>query len=211
MTTAAVTVTDSTGAPLPGVNISFMGPVNREGRTSASGTVHFAGLRAGDYRVRFEHDGFITLERDVTIRTQPAEIEATLSPAPAQPAPEPPPPARVPPAETAPPGEPRAVRLVDYIEKNPVKEDELGCTASAKTLLLQLREDTPEEARKDADEVIYVVAGEGTLRLGNTDVPLKSSSLAIVPRGTVRAISRKGRNPLYLLSIVSGPACTKQQ
>jgi mannose-6-phosphate isomerase-like protein (cupin superfamily) len=103
---------------------------------------------------------------------------------------------------------------VDFLDKNliggrdPVKRDELGCTASARTTLLQLRESGKEEARADADEVIYVVAGEGTLRLGNRDLPLASSTIAVVPRGTVRGLTRKGKNPLILLSVVSGPACT---
>ena len=82
-------------------------------------------------------------------------------------------------------------------------------TASARTTLLQLRESGKEEARTDADEVLYVVAGEGTLRLGNRDLPLSSSTTAIVPRGTVRGLTRKGRNPLIVLSVVSGPPCTK--
>ena len=98
---------------------------------------------------------------------------------------------------------------MDYIEQNPVKEDQLGCTASAKTTLLQLKDPLPEQSRADADEVLYVVAGEGTLRLGGKDMPLKSSSLVVVPRGTTRAVTRKGRNPMYLLSIVSGTPCTK--
>ena len=89
-----------------------------------------------------------------------------------------------------------------------MKQDEVGCTASARTTLLQLREPGKEEARPDADEVLYVVAGEGTLRLGNRDLPLASSTVAVVPRGTVRGLTRKGKNPLILLSVVSGPACT---
>jgi mannose-6-phosphate isomerase-like protein (cupin superfamily) len=103
---------------------------------------------------------------------------------------------------------------VDFLDKNliggrdPVKRDELGCTASARTTLLQLRDSAKEEARADADEMIYVVAGEGTLRLGNRDLPLASSTIAVVPRGTVRGLTRKGKNPLIVLSVVSGPACT---
>ena len=57
--------------------------------------------------------------------------------------------------------------------------------------------------------MLYVVAGEGTLRLGNRDLPLASSTIAIVPRGTVRGLTRKGKNPLIVLSVVSGQACTK--
>jgi mannose-6-phosphate isomerase-like protein (cupin superfamily) len=90
-----------------------------------------------------------------------------------------------------------------------VKEDALGCTASAKTNLVQVRDPQPERALADADEVIYVVAGEGTLRLGNRDVALSATTLSVIPRGTVRGITRKGRNPLIFVSVLSGPPCTR--
>jgi mannose-6-phosphate isomerase-like protein (cupin superfamily) len=202
-------VTDPGGQGLPGVMVTVSGPVPKSAKTAANGSVHFAGLKAGDYRLRFEHDGFITLERDVTVKNGlPIEVTASLSEAPPPPAPAPPP-APVATTNTAPPGEPANLLLVDYIEQNPVKEDLVGCTASAKTTLLQLKDPLPEQSRPDADEVLYVVAGEGTLRLGNKDLPLRSSSLVIVPRGTTRGVTRKGRNPMYLLSVVSGVPCTK--
>ena len=214
--TMNLTITDGAGAPIDGVQVSVTGPVTREGTTSDGGALRLLGIRPGNYRLRFERAGYVTLERDVAVRAgQAAAVDVTLSnaaPAPAPPQPETPHETK---AAEAPAGEPATVSIADFVERNfissrdPRREDELGCTASARTRLLQLREDTAEEARSDADEVLYVVAGEGTLRLGNKDVPLKSSVTAIVPRGTVRAISRKGRNPLIVLSVVSGPPCTK--
>jgi mannose-6-phosphate isomerase-like protein (cupin superfamily) len=214
--TMNLTITDNAGTPIDGVQVSVTGPVTREGTTSDGGALRLLGIRPGNYRLRFERDGYITLERDLAVRAgQAAAVDVTLSnaaPAPTPPQPDTPHEAK---AAEAPAGEPATVSIADFVERNfissrdPRREDELGCTASARTRLLQLREDTPEEARADADEVLYVVAGEGTLRLGNKDVPLKSSVTAIVPRGTVRAISRKGRNPLIVLSVVSGPPCTK--
>ena len=192
------------------------GPANREGVTIADGTIRLTGLRPGGYRIRIEHARFVTLEREITVRatSQRQMFDAALSDAPPPPEPEEPHPAPEK-QSSAPPGQPSSVAIVDFLDKNlisgrdPRKEDELGCTASARTLLLQLRDNTKEEADPDADEVLYVIAGEGTLRLGNSDVTLKSSTVAIVPRGTVRAVTRKGRNPLILLSVKSGPSCTK--
>jgi mannose-6-phosphate isomerase-like protein (cupin superfamily) len=221
--TVTVSVTNESGTPLQGVTVTVTGPVTRTVTTVANGTARLLGMRSGTYRLRFEHPGFITLERDVTMRAGAVpEIDVTLSPGTAPPSPAeaaetesrenaPPEPER----EAAPPGDPRYVTIVDFLDKNliggrePSKRDELGCTASARTTLLQLRESGKEEARTDADEVLYVVAGEGTLRLGNRDLPLSSSATAIVPRGTVRGLTRKGRNPLIVLSVVSGPPCTK--
>ena len=87
------------------------------------------------------------------------------------------------------------MHLADFIERNfisggdPMKEDEVGCTASARSTLLQVRDTIPEKARPDADETIFVIAGEGTLRLGNQDIQLtsKDGTFAVVPRGTYAA------------------------
>ena len=219
--TVTVSVTDESGAPVQGVTVTVTGPVTRTVTTVANGTARLLGMRSGTYRLRFEHQGYITLERDVTMRAGAVpEVDVTLSagtplpPAAAETEPR----ENTPPetkGEEAPPGDPRFVTIVDFLDKNliggrePSKRDELGCTASARTTLLQLRESGKEEARADADEVLYVVAGEGTLRLGNRDLPLSSSTTAVVPRGTVRGLTRKGRNPLIVLSVVSGPPCTK--
>jgi mannose-6-phosphate isomerase-like protein (cupin superfamily) len=174
-------------------------------------------MRGGEYRLRFAHPRFVLLERDITMRAgAPLSIDVMLSKAENEPEPEAPsspPPA--PAAVNAPAGEPKSVAVVDFVERNfisgrdPLKEDQLGCTASAKTSLVQVRDPLPERALADTDEVIYVVAGEGTLRLGNRDVSLSATTMAVVPRGTARGVTRKGRNPLIFVSVLSGPPCTR--
>ena len=213
-----MTVTDGGGLPVQGVEVRASGPLDREGTSLASGLVRFLSLRGGDYRLRFSHPKYVLLERDVTMRPGGSQsIDVMLSDAPDQPkeapAPVPTPAANA--SANAPAGEPRTTAVVDFVERNlisgrdPLKEDAMGCTASAKTTLMQIRDALPERALADSDEVIYVVAGEGTLRLGNRDVSLAASTLAVVPRGTVRAVTRKGRNPLIFVSVVSGPPCTR--
>lgn len=212
--TVTLTVTDKAGAPIGDVKVSASGDVSRETQTTAGGIARFLSVKPGDYRLRLERDGFIALERDITVKGGLAlDVSVSLSPASEPPSK---PPAPVASSSTsAPPGQARALSLVDFLETNhltgrdPVRIDQLGCTASANTTLLQIRDDLPEKAQSDADEVLYVVAGEGSVRLGNKDVSLEAGSLAIVPRGTVRALTRKGKNPLMVLSVVSGPACTK--
>ncbi len=213
-TSVTIMLTDASGAPVDNVKVSAVGPVTRQTLSIDTGVARLNSVRPGDYRVHFEREGFITLERDITVKGgSPLSIDVTLTPAP------PPPPAPEPPptkdSSNAPPGQAQSVVVVDFVEKNfirggdPQKEDELGCTASARTVLLQVRDPLPEKALADADETLYVVAGEGTLRLGNKDIPLAATTLAIVPRGTVRSLTRKGKNPLIVLSTVSGPPCTK--
>ncbi len=63
-----MTVTDGAGAPIQGVTVSAMGPVEREAKTLADGTIRLTGLRAGTYRVRFSHEGYYTFEKEMTWR-----------------------------------------------------------------------------------------------------------------------------------------------
>jgi hypothetical protein len=217
--TLTVNVTDGGGLPLQGVDVRASGALDREGSSLATGFVRFLNLRGGDYRLRFAHPKFVLLERDVTVRPGVSQtIDVMLSPAPvAEPPVERVAPAPLSSANTAPPGDPASAAIPDFIEKNfiggrdPLKESPLGCTASAKTTLVQVNTELPERALPDADETILVVYGEGTLRLGNRDVTLSSKalSLAVIPRGTVRGVTRKGRNPLIFVSVLSGPPCTR--
>ena len=215
--TLTVNIADGGGLPVQGVDVRLTGPLDREGKSLAGGLVRFLNLRGGDYRLRFTHPKFVLLERDVTMRPGASQtVEVTLSPAPEAPEPETTPaPSPGPAPVNAPAGEPATVAVVDFVEhhfisgRDGFKEDPLGCTASAKTTLVQVRDPLPERALSDADEVIYVVAGEGTLRLGNRDVALSATTLSVIPRGTVRGITRKGRNPLIFVSVLSGPPCTR--
>jgi mannose-6-phosphate isomerase-like protein (cupin superfamily) len=216
-TSVTVAITDGSGAPLDNVHVSATGPVSRQTLSIDTGIARLNSVKPGDYRLRFEKEGFVTLERDLTVKGgSPATIDVSLSPAPPPPpAPEPAPAA----GSNAPPGKAQWVDLADFIEKNFIrggdtqKEDEIGCTAGARATVLQVRDAVPEKARPDGDETIFVIAGEGTLRLGNQDVPLssKDGTFAVVPRGTVRGLTRtgKGKSPLIVLSVVSGPPCTK--
>jgi mannose-6-phosphate isomerase-like protein (cupin superfamily) len=211
--TVTLTVTESGGAPIGGVKVSTkIDGEEKETQTTAGGIARFLSMKPGEYRVRFERDDYISLERDITVKAgAPLDLTVALSPAPAAPvkAPEP-----VAASTSAPAGDARALSIVDFLESNrlsgkdPVRSDQLGCTASAKTTLLQIRDELEEKAQPTADEVLYVVAGEGNLRLGNKDVALSAGGLAIVPRGTVRGLSRKGKNPLMVLSVLSGMPCT---
>src|SRR6185295_8473913 len=77
-----VVVRDVSGTPLEDATVTIGGPGGNEIATDARGAAD------GSYRLRLQHDGFITLERDVTIRNgQPAEIDIALNRAPAPPAP----------------------------------------------------------------------------------------------------------------------------
>lgn len=218
-TTALLFITDGTGRPVEGVTVTVLGPVDREVKSPASGPTRIEGLRAGTYRVRFTRDGFITFEKEIAWRagTAAPELSITLNPAPPPPAPPPTTPAPAKPepstSKLPPPGTPKTMSLLDFIEKNfisgrePQKENLIGCSGVGQTLLWQIRDPWTGREHESADATIYVVAGDGTLRLGDRDVNITNGSFAVVPRGTTYGFTRRGRNPLIILAVLSGAPC----
>jgi mannose-6-phosphate isomerase-like protein (cupin superfamily) len=53
----------------------------------------------------------------------------------------------------------------------------------------------------------YVVAGEGTIKMGGRDLALGASSFVSIPRGTAHTVARRGRRPLIMIATVSGTPC----
>ena len=222
--TTTIYVTDGVGTPVSGVDVRATGPVDRQGITDAEGLVRFNRLASGMYRLHFEREAFITLERDVAIRVgTPSRVDVMLTaapevveeaPAPAPPPPPPPPPPLPPPAPVEPPlrREPVTVSIPTFLDRNfigrePTKESPLGCADSASIRLLQLRDPLSEHVHATTDEVLYVVAGEGMVRINGRDEQVASGVLSIIPRGNAHELIRRGRNPIIVLSILTGTSC----
>jgi mannose-6-phosphate isomerase-like protein (cupin superfamily) len=212
-------VTALDGKTLPDVVVRASGPVDREAPTDTSGLVNFVNMSPGTYRLRFEHESFITFEKEVSLSAgKPLRASASLSAAPPPPTPpkaEPPP---APVAQAAPAGsyQPHVANFESWIDSGfigraPSKRLAAGCTASATSAMVQTNESIAERTRGDADETIYVVAGEGTLRIGGREHTLTASSFVTIPRGTAHSITRRGSRPLMFVSTVSGPPCQPGQ
>jgi mannose-6-phosphate isomerase-like protein (cupin superfamily) len=210
----ALAVTDPAGEGIPGVHVSMTGPVSREGTTTRDGGLRFQSLRPGTYRLRFESAEFIMFEREVTVKAgPPAEVDVSLARAPEKPAPPPPAPAAAAPRESTPPApnpgaEVQLLSLPDWIEKNLIgrgdaqKETVVGRATSSTASIVQVRDPIKEHAHAFADEMLYVIAGEGVLRANGREYTVDPGSLAVIPRGTTYSVERRGRNPLIALSIV---------
>jgi hypothetical protein len=215
-TTAVITVTDLSGAPIAEAHVSLTGSLDRSGSTQPNGTVKFDGLRPGTYRLRFEKEGYVLFEREIEVRAgqPPPTPSVALTPAPAPPAP---PPQREEPKEAAltlpPPGKAITVNVPDFLERNlitnsqPQKVSEVSCSGVGRNAIWQVREPWTNRQHEMADAMLYVVAGEGTLRLGATDVPVVAGSFTQVPRGTTYSITRRGRNPIIVLATLVGEPC----
>jgi mannose-6-phosphate isomerase-like protein (cupin superfamily) len=212
----AIGVTDLGGSALPDVKVTVDGPVLREGVTGKDGVLKLQGLRVGTYRIRFEAKDFITFEREVVVKaTMPIETDVALNRAPAR-APEPQPAAPSPQAPASRPQPPPVeagtsvdVRMLpDWIEQNlvgrnePLKETTIARTPGATATVVQVRDPLKDRVRADADEMLYVIAGQGVLRFKGRDLSLDAGAFAVIPRGVTYTLERRGRNPLIALSIV---------
>jgi mannose-6-phosphate isomerase-like protein (cupin superfamily) len=211
--TLAVSVTDPAGTPIGNALVTLEGPTERTARTER-GRIAFENVPAGTYRLRFERDGFITLERELAARgSAPIDVKVTLTPAPpVTPVPCVPAPAPKPAAGAPVVGTPMSMDLIAFFEKNPLGRDPskiaaISCSPGGSASLLQLSKSMPEQTHADADEFIYVVAGTGTVKIGDRVEALKSGVLALVPRGMPHVINAQGRNGLYVLSIKAGEKC----
>jgi mannose-6-phosphate isomerase-like protein (cupin superfamily) len=219
-----IVVSDQSGTGLEGVGIGVSGAESRQASTDAKGLATVL-VSPGTYRLRFESERFITLERDVTIgRGQPTTVMVALDaalppPSPAAvplatPAPAPvPAPAPAPMAAAAAAGGPPIHVLIpafldkNFIGRDPLKESVLACTAGATTRVLQLRDSLAQHTHSDLDEILYVVAGDGVVRVRDETMTLAPGSLTVIPRGLPHATERRGRNPLIVLSTLAGAAC----
>jgi mannose-6-phosphate isomerase-like protein (cupin superfamily) len=206
-----IAVRDQEGTSLSGVRLLLSGAGTGEFVTGGAGTMVVPDLKDGVYRLRCEREGFITLEREFTVRGSAySQIDVVLNLAPTpppKPASESAPPAAIPPG-----GRPVTVSLVDFLDRNligrePLKESILACNSRETVRLLQVREGVAQHVHEGGDEIIYVVAGEGTVRIGEKVAPVRAGSLVVVSNGSGHAFERGGKNPLIVVSTLVGAPC----
>jgi mannose-6-phosphate isomerase-like protein (cupin superfamily) len=189
--TFAIAVADPSGAPVGNVRVSVSGPVERTTRTE-----------------RFEKDGYITLEREVSGRgSKPIDVKVTLMPVPLPP---------IEPVGSLPPQQmdPKMVVLdmPAFIEKNyvgraPAKTIALGCATGGNSTLIQINEPLAQHAHDDADEFIYVIAGEGMAHFGQRQEPLGPAVFLMIPRRMAHTIAPGKKKPLVMISLRAGEKC----
>ena len=193
--------------------VTASGPVSREGETGPDGTLQLINLRQGNYRLHFERGGSITLEREIALKAgESATLDVALTAAPPPPkAPEPPP---APPTRTlGAPGDPKVTPVPLFLEKNFIggregrKESPLGCTSTGTATRVPLREAWTSHTHDDADEWVYVVAGEGLLRMTGGEQRIQAGTFSLVPHTVSHGLVPQGRNPLIVISVLSGPPC----
>ena len=210
--TLAVTVADPDGKPIPDVLVSVEGATTRSVRTEG-GRIAVENLPAGTYRLRFDRDGYLSLERELTARGgAPIDVKVTLKPAPPPPAPPAPPAAPPEPARPKIHSTPAVVDVPSLIERNwvgrnPSKISQVSCGSDGISEVIQLTQALMPHDHADSDETFYVVAGEGTAMIADATHRLKAGVFLFVPRGTRHALSPSGKNPLIVLASRPGERC----
>jgi mannose-6-phosphate isomerase-like protein (cupin superfamily) len=211
-----LSVTTMVGMTIPGATVRADGPTTRMGTTGPDGRIIFENLTAGTYRVRTERESFVTLEKEILVfagsRTPAQAVLSAAPPAAAPPPPAAPSPAPAPAAPVLKPGDPRIVSLTDLAEQllretDPVAERALGCSGATASRLIRVRDALAAHSHADADELVYIVAGDATIKLGEKEQNISPGWFSLVPRGMSHTITRRGRNPILILSSVSGPPC----
>lgn len=207
--TFAINVTDPDGKAVPNVTVQVEGPASRTTRTEG-GRIALEGMPAGAYRIRFDREGFVPLERELTAKAgQVVDLKVTLNPLPQPPAPPEPPPAPPKPVYEAKPAAIDILQVIDkqFVGRAPGRTTPLSCSGEVESTLIQLNQPLAEHTHDAADEVFYVIAGEGNASYAGQQQRLKAGVYLFVPRGTPHALTQSGRNPLIVLSTRSGAPC----
>jgi hypothetical protein len=212
----AVGVSDGVGLGIQGVRVIVSGPITRDATTVADGTVRLLALRPGTYRFRFEHEKFITLERDVTVRSgQAADLDVMLTRAPEKPKVEAPPPAPAPVVERA--SEPLPAASFDvagYLEKDYLKSGanrlkSIACSGSDSVSLVQTTS-SYAAAAGTRQMVAVAIAGQGRVAVGGRSsvIDSKSGTTVVVPANMAFEATREGRGTLVFVLVEIGAGCS---
>ncbi|HTI38513.1 MAG TPA: carboxypeptidase regulatory-like domain-containing protein [Vicinamibacterales bacterium] len=205
----AVMVTDPSGAGITDVQVTVTGKAQRSGSTEG-GRIAFEELPVGSYHFTFEKDGYETVEQDVTGRRGAAvDVKVTMTPKPA-PAPPPPPAPEPKPSVVAKPIVLDMPAFIEkyYIGKGSGKTTPMACSDGGSATLIQANDAIAEHTHTDADEYVYVIAGEGNARLGERVEPLSAGVFMMIPRGAAHAFTVGKKHPLVFVSTLAGGHCS---
>jgi mannose-6-phosphate isomerase-like protein (cupin superfamily) len=206
----AVFVSDPSGTPITDAEVTVTGRTQRSGSTEG-GRIAFEDLPVGQYHFKFEKEGYDPVEQDVTgKRGAPVDVRVTMTPKP-KPVEPPPPPAPEP--KTATTAKPVVLDMPAFVEKYYVgkaagKTTPMACSDGGSATLIQANDPIAEHTHPDADEYIYVIAGEGNARLGDRNEPLGAGVFMMIPRGAAHAFTVGKKHPLVFVSTLAGGHCT---
>ncbi len=110
------------------------------------------------------------------------------------------------------PGKTHVLRQSDFdqlIAANPlgagenIKVLELSRNARSSNLLVQVRDREPLHRHIDSDITVFMLRGEGDLRLGKETRPVKAGDVIHIERGATHAYINRGAEPAAALVVYS--------
>jgi quercetin dioxygenase-like cupin family protein len=110
------------------------------------------------------------------------------------------------------PGKTHVPRQADFdqmLAANPlgagenIKVMELSRNARASNVLVQVRDREPLHRHIDSDITVFMLRGEGDMRIGKETRPVKAGDVIHIERGTVHAYINRGPEPAAALVVYS--------
>src|SRR5262249_56038978 len=97
-----------------------------------------------------------------------------------------------------------ALDMPAFIEKNYIgraagKTTPIGCTAGGASTLIQINDAIATHAHDDADEFIYVIAGQGNANMADRHEPLGPGVFLVIPAALAHGVTPRQRNPPLLI------------
>jgi quercetin dioxygenase-like cupin family protein len=105
----------------------------------------------------------------------------------------------------------RGYDLDDLVRRHPladdanIRADEVGRTAAATVHLVQVRSGETPHRHERHDLVVTVLRGRGTLRMGDTERPMRPGDVAVVRRGAPHWFTNLGGEPAVALVVFAPP------
>ncbi|MDO8596053.1 MAG: cupin domain-containing protein [Sulfuricaulis sp.] len=84
-----------------------------------------------------------------------------------------------------------------------IKVVTLSHSTRSAAMLVQVRDREPLHRHADSDITVFLLRGEGDMRIGKEALPVKAGSVIHIPRGTVHAYINRGPEPAAALVVYS--------
>ncbi len=99
--------------------------------------------------------------------------------------------------------------LEQWLDENKIAKEEnikvvpLSRSARSTNLLVQIRDREPLHLHADSDITVFLLRGEGELRIGKQTQPVKAGDVLHIPRGAVHAYINRGPEPAAAFVVYS--------
>ena len=84
-----------------------------------------------------------------------------------------------------------------------IKVVELSRNARSSNVLVQVRDREPLHRHADSDITVFLLRGEGDMRIGKETCPVKAGDVIHIERGTIHAYIHRGAEPAAALVVYS--------